>query len=208
MSTTKANTLGAIFLAIFIFLAILFLTIPQALTNFDVAIMHHVRGAYPFGKHFLKHLDKIGNGHLYKWIVFVVAILLLAIKRYAEAIWVFVSSMFMSIVAVSVLKNYFQRPRPKIHHKGFSFPSGHATSSMIFYGILAIIVFYVIKNQIARFTIQVILIALIAVIGLSRIYLGLHYPSDILAGYSLSLAWILFTFPLFKKLQTVFHEPI
>lgn len=208
MSTTKTNTLGAIFLAIFIVLVILFLSIPQALTNLDVTIMHHVRGAYPFGKHFLKHLDKIGNGHLYNWLVTIAAVLLIIIKRYAEAIWVFVSSMLLSLGAVNILKNYFQRPRPKIHHKGFSFPSGHATSSMIFYGILAIIVFYIIKNQAVRFAIQVVLIALIAVIGLSRVYLGVHYPSDILAGYSLSLAWILFTFPLFKKLQMFFNEPI
>ncbi|MCM0599879.1 phosphatase PAP2 family protein [Periweissella fabalis] len=170
--------------------------------------MHHVRGGYPFGKHFFKHLDKIGNGHLYNWLVTIAAVLLIIIKRYVEAIWVFISSMLLSLGAVNILKNYFQRPRPKIHHKGFSFPSGHATSSMIFYGILAIIVFYIIKNQAVRFAVQVVLIALIAVIGLSRVYLGVHYPSDILAGYSLSLAWILFTFPLFKKLQTVFHEPI
>ena len=65
----------------------------------------------------------------------------------------------------------------------YSFPSGHALGSLCFYGILAAILAGRARGRGAEFCIWVATVLLVGMIGLSRIYLGVHYPSDVIAGY-------------------------
>lgn len=95
------------------------------------------------------------------------------------------------------LKIVIQRPRPSgaaafLHGESFSFPSGHAMGSLFGYGMLAYLVarFYVHTRR-ARLTIIVAAAVLIVAIGLSRLYLGVHYFSDVVAGYAAGLVWLL-----------------
>lgn len=106
---------------------------------------------------------------------------------------------------VVALKVGFERARPASIYGGvesFSFPSGHATSSMVTFGFLA---FLLCVRQRWRLRIPVLVLAstLIAAIGLSRLYLGMHWLSDVLAGYSLGLAWIV----LLATLYLTLHRP-
>lgn len=95
-------------------------------------------------------------------------------------------------LCVMVLKVVFERARPASIYGGlesFSFPSGHATSSMVTYGFLA---FLLCMRQRWRVRVPVIAVTvvLVTLIGLSRLYLGMHWLSDVAAGYALGLAWI------------------
>ena len=89
-----------------------------------------------------------------------------------------------------ILKRIIRRARPNhlrlVKEKGFSFPSGHSMVSIALYGILIYIVNKNIKNKPLRITLTIILSILILLIGLSRIYVGVHYPSDVLSGYILA----------------------
>lgn len=94
-----------------------------------------------------------------------------------------------------LLKSTFQRSRPLkdflIEESGYSFPSGHAMVSMAFYGLL---IYLIMKSKLKRKTkiiINVILTIIILLIGLSRIYLGVHYASDVLAGISISITYLM-----------------
>lgn len=103
------------------------------------------------------------------------------------------------------LKFIFQRPRPNINRlvqeNGFSFPSGHSMVSAAFYGLLIYIAYKNIKNEKIRNTVTISLIILIILIGISRIYLGVHYSSDVIGGFSISIAYlILFTHIAQKEL--------
>lgn len=104
------------------------------------------------------------------------------------------------VILNNVLKLFFSRPRPiewmLIEENGYSFPSGHAMVSMAFYGMLIYLIWQTtIKLKYKKiFTIMFGL--LIILVGLSRIYLGVHYPSDILAGFSLSLSYLIIITPL------------
>jgi membrane-associated phospholipid phosphatase len=102
------------------------------------------------------------------------------------------------------LKLFFAKPRPTlwtylITEKSFSFPSGHALGSMVIYGFLA----YLLANQFPKFSFQIYTatVGLIAAIGLSRLYLGVHWPSDVLAGYAVGFLWLMTCITLLK-LQT------
>jgi undecaprenyl-diphosphatase len=93
-----------------------------------------------------------------------------------------------------LLKFFFHRDRPAIPllHKvdGFSFPSGHALIGVSFYGLLIYITWYEVKNKWWRTFIILFLAAMILVISFSRIYLRVHYVSDVLAGLAMGFIWL------------------
>lgn len=97
----------------------------------------------------------------------------------------------IAVLINQLLKNIFRRPRPTVIHlvneKGFSFPSGHSMASMAFYGYLIYLLIKSNKNKIIKIIISLLLVLLILVIGTSRIYLGVHYFSDVLTGFLISL---------------------
>jgi undecaprenyl-diphosphatase len=93
------------------------------------------------------------------------------------------------------LKAAFERPRPSFSDPlataaGFSFPSGHAMVSLTVYGALAFVIASSVESRRARALILVSALALVLAIGFSRVYLGVHYVSDVLAAYSAGLAWL------------------
>lgn len=94
-----------------------------------------------------------------------------------------------------ILKIIFQRERPTgyrlIEMSGYSFPSGHAMVSMAFYGLLIYLISKIIKQKPLKIILIALNITIIILIGISRIYLGVHYLSDIITGYSLSIIYLL-----------------
>lgn len=102
-----------------------------------------------------------------------------------------------------ILKFIFRRERPTgyrlIEMSGYSFPSGHAMASLAFYGLLIYITKRLIKNKYLKILLIILNIAIIILIGVSRIYLGVHYLSDVLTGYSISIIYLLITTKLLNK---------
>lgn len=102
-----------------------------------------------------------------------------------------------------MLKFIFKRERPTgyrlIEMSGYSFPSGHAMASLAFYGLLIYIIKRLVKNKYLKILLIIINIAIIILIGVSRIYLGVHYLSDVLTGYSISIIYLLITTKLLNK---------
>lgn len=94
-----------------------------------------------------------------------------------------------------MLKNTLKRPRPidyrLIEETGYSFPSGHSMASMAFYGLLIYLIYRNVKNKYLKWTLICLLSVLIILIGISRIYLGVHYTSDVLAGFLVSLSYLI-----------------
>lgn len=101
-----------------------------------------------------------------------------------------------------LLKNLFQRERPDINRLAqeysFSFPSGHSMGAFALYGILAYLLWRMIRPRAMRIVALVLCILLTLTIGLSRIYLGVHYPSDVIGGYVASGAWLALTIGVFE----------
>ncbi|ANX11099.1 hypothetical protein ABE41_003710 [Fictibacillus arsenicus] len=92
------------------------------------------------------------------------------------------------------LKHWFGRVRPEnslIVEQGFSYPSGHSMGSLIYYGFLGYLVIRSQRGRSLKLLLGIGFITLILLIGFSRIYLGVHYPSDVLAGFSAGTVWLL-----------------
>lgn len=110
-----------------------------------------------------------------------------------------------SLILMTILKYLFHRKRPLLPllqpARGMSFPSGHAMMSITFYGLLIYIISHTIKNQPAKRALITSLVLLIAVIGFSRIYLRVHYTSDVLAGYIIGILWLLIALDVLSRLE-------
>lgn len=126
----------------------------------------------------------------YYWVV--LPLLAVVVALFYRARWrlsavLLVVSTAGGAVLTTVLKNVFRRARPEIIDSGyaadsFSFPSGHATLAVGFYGTLALILAYRLRGP-ARWTVAAAGASLVLLIGFSRLYLGVHYPTDVLAGF-------------------------
>ena len=112
--------------------------------------------------------------------------------------WLIPLNLVLSAIINTSLKYLIQRPRPEgyrlIEQGGFSFPSGHSMSSMAFYGFLIYLVHKKVKNEKKSKIYTAVFSILIILIGLSRIYLGVHYASDVLAGFSVGLSYLILGF--------------
>ena len=102
-----------------------------------------------------------------------------------------------------MLKNILQRPRPTeyriIDERGYSFPSGHSMISMAFYGLIIYLIYKNIKNKSLKWILIILLSILILFIGISRIYLGVHYVSDVLGGFLVSISYLILYIKILKK---------
>jgi undecaprenyl-diphosphatase len=99
-----------------------------------------------------------------------------------------------SAILNSLLKLMFQRARPTIHRiievSGYSFPSGHSMAAFSLYGGLAFLIWKHIPTVAGRVLMIIVSAMFILMIGMSRIYLGVHYPSDVVGGYFMSGCWL------------------
>ena len=121
-------------------------------------------------------------------------ILLVAIKNKKTGflIWINLAS---SALLNKILKHIVQRPRPTEHRiideAGYSFPSGHSMVSAAFYGFLIYLIYKNVKNKYLKWGLITILSLLTLLIGTSRIYLGVHYTSDVLAGFLVAISYLI-----------------
>lgn len=93
-----------------------------------------------------------------------------------------------------LIKEIVQRPRPVgfrlISETGYSFPSGHSMVAMAFYGLLVWMIWHYEEDKFVKYLCSIGFCLCIAAVGLSRVYLGVHYASDVIAGFCVSLAWL------------------
>ncbi|WP_421383286.1 phosphatase PAP2 family protein [Bacillus salacetis] len=114
-------------------------------------------------------------------------------KRYPLFLFI---SLLTGWLLNKILKWAFQRKRPTIEQlvdfQGYSFPSAHAMVSTIFYGMIMYVLWQILKNRgKTAWPFVILTIFLVLAIGLSRVYLGVHYTSDVIAGYAAGGVWLL-----------------
>lgn len=133
--------------------------------------------------------------------------LLLVTRRYGPALFTFVSVWFGWLIS-HALKQLYDRPRPDlVEHLDTvhtaSFPSGHAMMSTVIYLTLAALVVRFFDDMRIRVYVICVAVFIAALVGLSRIYLGVHWPSDVIAGWALGAAWASFLWLVVTLLHTI-----
>ena len=136
------------------------------------------------------------------FLITVSAILLVTIKN--KKIGISITLNLITIAGLNLLlKNIVQRPRPTdfrlIDESGYSFPSGHSMVSMAFYGFLIYLAYKYIKNNKLKMLLSIVLGLIPLLIGISRIYLGVHYTSDVIGGFMVSISYLIIYTRIVKK---------
>jgi undecaprenyl-diphosphatase len=134
-------------------------------------------------------------------------VLAFALARWRRAALAFLLTMAGAALLNVSLKLAFRRERPEPFFgtplpDSYSFPSGHALLSFCFYGVIAAVIAARLRAAGPRAAVWGAAAILVALIGLSRVYLGVHYPSDVLAGYAAALVWVVAVALADRVLQT------
>lgn len=161
---------------------------------FDTSILLYLRSLHtPLRDRVMLAFTSLGEPNLLLPLSVSLGIMLWVRKHRSEATTIAVTG--AGALGLNILlKQLFARARPQIWErtvevKFYSFPSGHAMISMVIYGLLG----YLLRSRFPkqRWWIYGLTIILVAVIGLSRLYLGVHWPTDVIAGYTAGLVWLI-----------------
>ena len=171
---------------------ILFLVTVILITNDNKYFDNYIINLFKYKSDILTNIMKIITflGSALS-IILLTVLLIIVVKGKRNKILILINVIVTTLLN-QLLKNVFQRGRPIdsiIEESGYSFPSGHSMVSMAFYGFLIYLVY---KSNIKyKGLIIGLLSVLIVLIGISRIYLGVHYPTDVIGGFTLSLSYLL-----------------
>lgn len=157
------------------------------------AFVHGFAGEWLTG--FMSFLTILGST-LFLSIVFICVFIIFYLIKWKRDAVLLTVTMVGAVILNFVLKVSFARPRPVPFFDtplpaSYSFPSGHALFAVCFYGALAWLVVARMRERSIKILIWFLAVPIVLLIGLSRIYLGVHYPSDVIAGYAAAIIWVL-----------------
>lgn len=175
----------------------------QRIAAFDNKITDAVRSVHSDTMTFwMKGFTELGS-EIFVILMIVVFAAALAVIGYRRELIFYLGVIGSSALLNLLLKVIFQRARPDIDRiveaSGFSFPSGHSMSAFTLYGMTIYFLWKHLKYRWMRTAVILIGTVIIAMIGISRIYLGVHYPSDVIGGYLVSAAWLIMSIGLYER---------
>lgn len=203
-STKLLISLFFLVVAMFVLAVITDEIILEKEENFDLFIFHY------FDKHiisdnltgFMFSITQLASATFIKIAYPFLIVILLLFKFYRKALFTFVAGVG-GLLLIYGMKIFFMRPRPPYplvyKEESFSFPSGHATFGFIFYGMLAYFIWLTTLPKIWKYIAMIFLVSLSLTIGFSRVYLRVHYPSDVLGGFCLGYSWLFLMIFIFRK---------
>jgi undecaprenyl-diphosphatase len=209
--------LGLITVGLFVGSISLFLQLTDelksaALSNYDTAITEFITQyrSTAWTSYFVIVTD-IGDALGYLIVFVLCSVLFYFSFKNWKFIAQLVSVMVLALSSNLILKQIINRARPDAEHlvtvETLSYPSGHAMMAMAFYGILIYLFWQFPWHKLWKKIITVVLVLLILSIGISRIYLGVHYPSDILGGFTAGFMWVLFCIIVFNLIKIFRKDP-
>jgi membrane-associated phospholipid phosphatase len=185
---------------------------PQT-QSIDLALLDQTHTfANPSTTMFMQAFTTLGSAQGLTTIVLLSAIILYLRRAWVEALTL-IAALFGAGVLDAILKLWFHRDRPSVawafaREPTFSFPSGHATLSLVVFGMLLYLILRMSHSWRLDVMATLIALPLILAIGVSRVYLGVHYPSDILAGYLAGAIWLLAVILSLEALHRLFPTRI
>ena len=188
----QVSTLIAI-LCLICFILITILVVTNHTTSFDQQIYEFVIQFRNSNRDwFFTHFTHIGDTIP----IIIISITILFLLKNKKDKMLFFSSLAFTAGSNKLLKHVIKRARPPLERrlitqKGYSYPSGHSMVSICIYGILLYLVITRIKNKGLKVGLSILLTIMILLIGISRIYVGVHYPSDVIGGFLLSVVILL-----------------
>lgn len=201
------------FTSLFIFLIIAWGVQLDAgwVQSLDMFWIDHIQASISDGKtSFIKLTTELGNIRLLIVLTILIVLTLFFVKRYVDGLWFGGTILFGAAIVTKLLKGYFDRDRPEflqlIEKSNESFPSGHATGTTVFYMLLAVTLFLISTKLWQKVASLLITCLFVGYILFTRIYLGVHFPTDVFGGFFLGLAAVLISYGLYFILRQFVHN--
>ncbi|WP_239614846.1 phosphatase PAP2 family protein [Cohnella mopanensis] len=182
-------------LAAVVFVIISLLIRSEGISGFDSSVISEVQGWESNGlTSVMKTFSWLGSTSVVIVIALLILLFLAFILGHRMELLFLIASLGGASLLNRVLKITFQRERPNLHRLaeelGYSFPSGHSMAAFALYGALTYLLWKHVKSGRGRALLVTIGAIIVFSIGISRVYLGVHYPSDIVGGYLASGVWL------------------
>ncbi len=182
--------------------------IVRALRVPDPDPLPAARPEVPIGPKWLQETGRditgLGGVAVLTLLIVAVAGYLLLIGKH-HAMWLVLAATFGALLLSTVLKHLFDRPRPAVSHFSHvytsSFPSGHSMLSASVYLTLGILLTRLVSGKLMKFYFLAAAMLITFLVGVSRVYMGVHYPTDVLAGWTAGLVWALICWLIARWLQ-------
>ena len=200
---------GIIFLILFSIIAWGVYFESSWVKSFDLSWIERIQGSVSESKTaFLMTLTELGNIRLIIVLTIIIALVLFFKRRYAEGLWLGGTILFCAAIMGKILKETFDRDRPQfmqlVERSTESFPSGHATATTIFYGLIGLVIVLAATKAWKKFVAGFITLAWIVFILVTRVYLGVHFPTDVIAGFLYGMASVFLSVGIYL----VVREPL
>lgn len=184
----------------------------EAMADYDYQITEFVISyRSPMLTDYFTMMTNMGDVYGYAIVFGVCAIISFTVfKRWKHIVQILLVLVLAALSNI-VLKRFIDRARPDIEHlvvvKTLSYPSGHAMAAMAFYGFLMYLVYRFNINKYLKIGLMLLLGVIILSIGISRIYLGVHFPSDIAGGFIAGFIWVIFCVLIFDLIEVFRRDP-
>ncbi|OAH59541.1 MULTISPECIES: phosphatase PAP2 family protein [Bacillaceae] len=183
-----------------------FLVSSHEIIQFDQTVISFIQGLESsMLTAIMKFFTLIGSTYSIVVLSLLVLFFLYSVFKHRSELILFIAVVLGSNILFKSLKWFFHRARPDFHRLievgGYSFPSGHATNAITLYGILAFLLWRHIPVRWGRMVLIVISTMMMMMIGTSRIYLGVHYPTDIISGYLVGGFWLAIAIWFYQRYQ-------
>ncbi|MBP2058276.1 undecaprenyl-diphosphatase [Lactobacillus colini] len=200
--------IGIIFAIIFTIWAFSIATNQAFIRSFDQAIINIVYNNNKVNLQIARLLTNLGNTSTITIEAIIIFIALLTFKKYPLAFFE-AGVMICGNACNWIIKNLVRRSRPSVQHlvhaDGFSFPSGHSLGSMTLFGCLFVITLLLVKNKKTKIILNILWCLFPLIIGYTRIYLHVHYPSDVFGGWIEGLAFVLIGYAILLRSYVTKH---
>lgn len=168
-------------------------------SSFDLTIYNFIISfKNEFLTNFFKFITLFGGEYIILLITF--SFLFIKNKKFFLSLFI---DMILIVLFNYFLKLIFLRERPIdlmiINETGYSYPSGHSMVAVSFYGFILFLIWKMNIKKVYKYLFSFVIVLLIILIGISRIYLGVHFPSDVIGGYSISLCYLIVYISLIRK---------
>ncbi|MDA1675475.1 phosphatase PAP2 family protein [Bacillus cereus group sp. TH152-1LC] len=182
------------------------LVINQKTATFDSKVIAFIQGLEsPFLTTIMKFFTTIGSTKTVAILCLIIMCVLYKVLKQRSECLLFITAILGTNVLFISLKFLIQRERPSLHRlieeTGYSFPSGHSTIAFALYATVLFLLWRHVRVQWKRVILTVLVSMMIISIGISRIYVGVHYPSDVLAGFLIAAFWITLVIGIHQKYQ-------
>jgi undecaprenyl-diphosphatase len=181
--------------------------------KFDLMWIERIRDGHitPSTTRMVEFLTHFGSAEYIIVMTIIVVIVLFILRKFVVGLWFGGTVLLCGVVLNLVFKHTVERARPNaanwlISETGYSYPSGHATATSVFYGLAALFLIFTVRQMWLKIVVGVVGLFIICYIMYSRVYLGVHFPTDVFGGFLFGMASIFLSTGVYFLVRKPLHD--